>query len=323
MILTSDTLDLLKARLMQPEDVGRQSDWPWVAVRLDAIDPSSAIGLSFLPCPVIGVGNEDHQAAPVCDLIVADEAALAVVAGKIANAPIAAMVLVQHLRASETLEIHHALTVESFAYATVQQGPEFRRWQAAAPGVALARSSPDGPLHVERTGEILRMRLDDPGRRNAIGVGMRDALVEAFDLALADPSIERVELSGTPGCFSTGGDVSEFGVTSDPATAHWIRTLRLPGGRAAQLADRLHSHIDGAAIGAGIEIAAFATHLTATPRSWFQLPELHYGLIPGAGGTISIARRIGRQRTAYLALSGRRIPASRALSWGLIDAIVE
>ena len=46
------------------------------------------------------------------------------------------------------------------------------------------------------------------------------------------------------------------------------------------------------------------------------------GLVPGAGGTVSITRRIGRQRTALLALTGRTIDAPTALEWGLIDAAV-
>ncbi len=81
-------------------------------------------------------------------------------------------------------------------------------------------------------------------------------------------------------------------------------------------------HVQGAAIGAGAEIAAFGSHITAAPRAWFQLPELKYGLIPGAGGTASITARIGRQRTAYMALSMARIPARTALTWGLVDAII-
>jgi enoyl-CoA hydratase/carnithine racemase len=51
------------------------------------------------------------------------------------------------------------------------------------------------------------------------------------------------------------------------------------------------------------------------------LPELALGLLPGAGGTVSITRRIGRWRTAYLVLSGRTIDAATALDWGLVDAI--
>jgi enoyl-CoA hydratase/carnithine racemase len=57
----------------------------------------------------------------------------------------------------------------------------------------------------------------------------------------------------------------------------------------------------------------------AHPDAVFGLPELSLGLIPGAGGTLSITRRIGRWRTAYLVLSGRAIDAATALRWGLID----
>jgi len=53
------------------------------------------------------------------------------------------------------------------------------------------------------------------------------------------------------------------------------------------------------------------------------LPELSLGLLPGAGGTVSITRRIGRWRTAYLVLSGTDIDAPTALSWGLVDGLSE
>ncbi len=80
-------------------------------------------------------------------------------------------------------------------------------------------------------------------------------------------------------------------------------------------------HVQGACVGAGLEMAAFAGRLTATSDAWFQLPELAMGLIPGAGGCVSVPRRIGKQRTALMILSGRRINAATALRWGLIDAI--
>jgi enoyl-CoA hydratase/carnithine racemase len=70
-----------------------------------------------------------------------------------------------------------------------------------------------------------------------------------------------------------------------------------------------------------LEIAAFGNRVTATSNAWFQLPELVMGLIPGAGGCVSVPRRIGRQRAALMILSGRRVNAATALHWGLIDAI--
>ena len=79
--------------------------------------------------------------------------------------------------------------------------------------------------------------------------------------------------------------------------------------------------VNGGAVGAAIEMAAFSKKIVASQNSWFQLPELKYGLIPGAGGTVSIPRRIGRQKTAYMAITAKKVSAKKALEWGLIDAI--
>ena len=59
----------------------------------------------------------------------------------------------------------------------------------------------------------------------------------------------------------------------------------------------------------------------ASPGTGLGLPEIGLGLIPEAGGTVSITRRIGRWRTAFLALTGTTIDAGQALKWGLIDVI--
>ena len=67
----------------------------------------------------------------------------------------------------------------------------------------------------------------------------------------------------------------------------------------------------------------FAGRVVARPDTRIGLPELGLGLVPGAGGTVSLTRRIGRHRTAYLALSGDVIDARTALDWGLLDAVIE
>ena len=74
-------------------------------------------------------------------------------------------------------------------------------------------------------------------------------------------------------------------------------------------------------MGAGIELPSFAGRVVAEPSAWFKLPELAMGLIPGAGGTVSLPHRIGRRRTAYLALSGMRLDATTACAWGLVDEV--
>jgi enoyl-CoA hydratase/carnithine racemase len=98
---------------------------------------------------------------------------------------------------------------------------------------------------------------------------------------------------------------------------------RSPARLLAGMAERVQVELHGACIGAGIELAAFARRVVARPDTRIHLPEIRMGLIPGAGGTASLPRRIGRQRTAFLALSGRWVDAETARAWGLVDALAE
>jgi len=280
--------------------------------------------MSALPCPVIGIAPGRDNALPdiTCDAVVSSKAELAGMVANIERAPLAAAILVQVLRTTATMPIAEALTVESLAYATLQAGAEFRRWLEAYRPVE--RPSSDGPpVLIERIGEHLTITLNRPANRNALSVEMRDAVCEALELVLADPAIRTVSISGAGRCFGVGGDLAEFGSVPDPATGHAIRAVRLPARLLADCAGRVEFRLHGACIGAGVELPAFAGRVVAQARSFFQLPEITFGLIPGAGGCVGIPRRIGRQRTAWLALSARRISAATALRWGLIDALAD
>jgi len=273
--------------------------------------------------PVIGMTPEGicHPLACGCDAVVAGLAEAQELIRNIEAAPLAAMVLVQVLRISEQLPIERALLCESLAYATLQAGAEFRRWLDSAARPARGAPEAGAAVLLERRGADLNLRLNRPARRNALSVEMRDALIEALELVITDDSIEAVTLSGAGKCFSAGGDLSEFGSAADAPLAHAVRSVRSVPALLASCAPRLKFRVHGAAIGAGVEMAAFGAHIEASPEAFFQLPEIRYGLIPGCGGCVSIPRRIGRLRSAYLALSAQPLPAQRALEWGLIDAV--
>ncbi len=96
----------------------------------------------------------------------------------------------------------------------------------------------------------------------------------------------------------------------------------MPAQYLARRADCYTFRLHGACIGAGIEMPAFAGRLVATKDAYFQLPEVGMGLVPGAGGCVSIPRRIGRQKMNLLAITGMQLPADEARTWGLIDEIV-
>ena len=80
--------------------------------------------------------------------------------------------------------------------------------------------------------------------------------------------------------------------------------------------------VHGACIGAGLELAAYSGRVIAGVDTQFRLPEVQMGLLPGSGGTVSVPRRAGRQRSLWLMISGETIDAGTALEWGLVDELV-
>jgi enoyl-CoA hydratase/carnithine racemase len=216
-----------------------------------------------------------------------------------------------------------AVLTESLAYSTLQSGPEFARWlgeRGPAPMPEIA-----DPVLAQRDGDLLRIRFNRPQRHNAFSTDARAALLEALTVAQLDQSVTGIVLSGNGPSFCSGGDLAEFGTFADPPSAHLARTRHSPAlaldALTARFGRSCRADVHGRVLGSGLEMAAFCGWIEAQQDSVLGLPELSLGLIPGAGGTVSVTRRIGRWRTAYLVLSGRTVGADTALDWGLVDAI--
>ncbi len=240
------------------------------------------------------------------------------------GSPLAAAVCDDVLRSADpTGPTLPGVVTESLAYSTLQCGPEFARWLAEQGPTAI----PDipNPVLSERIGNTLRVTFNRPQRHNAFSTDARAALLEALDVARLDPSIDEVVLSGNGPSFCSGGDLAEFGTFADPANAHLVRTRHSPALLLDELTARLgaacRAEVHGQVLGSGLELASFCGRVVCRPDAVFGLPELRLGLIPGAGGTVSVTRRIGRWRTAYLVISGRTIDPATALAWGLVDAV--
>lgn len=237
----------------------------------------------------------------------------------VARNPVASAALVQALRAGRTSSFEGALVLESALYSTLLGGAEFRAWRRSKP----PRRQTDGGKRVicEWTGTDARITLTRPDRRNAVDARMRDELVEALRATAAHPATSGVLLEGRGPDFCAGGDLNEFGSATDLASAHFTRLLRSPARLVHLQREVVTARVHGACIGAGIEVAAAAGRLVADRGAWFHLPEVGMGLIPGAGGTVTVPRRIGRRRTAWMALMGEPVDARTALDWGLVDAL--
>jgi len=252
------------------------------------------------------------------------EDALAQITERVATWPQTAAVCDDVLRAFDpAAPAFTGVITESLAYSTLQSGREFARWLAER-GPKTVPLLPD-PVTSRREGDTVHVAFNRPQRHNAFSTDARAALLEALEVARLDTSVTGVVLSGNGPSFCSGGDLAEFGTFEDPASAHLARTRFSPALVLDEITARLgaacQAVVHGQVLGSGLEMAAFCGQVTCHPDTTLGLPELALGLIPGAGGTVSVTRRIGRWRTAYLVLSGMTIDAATALDWGLVDAV--
>ncbi|MFF1736314.1 enoyl-CoA hydratase/isomerase family protein [Streptomyces sp. NPDC058247] len=293
--------------------------------------PASAVPLlAVLDCTLLeGTAPPDadpRTADPRTYVPVADaDTATERLSQSVRSGPLAALTLAGLLRMTDRLPVAEGLAAEPAAYSTPLAGPEFAAWRTDRPRRPVPPA--DQPVLVHHDGGLLRLELDRPERHNAFSAALRDGLVEAMEIARPDDTVTvtvtDAELAGRGPSFCSGGDLDEFGTASDPATAHILRLRQSAGAAVGRCRDRERARLHGACTGAGIEVPAFAARVTAHPDAFFQLPELAMGLIPGAGPTVGVTRRIGRRRAASPALTGHRLSAVATRDWRPVDHLAD
>lgn len=171
--------------------------------------------------------------------------------------------------------------------------------------------------------------LNRPDKLNALDRGVFEGLHEAGTRARAaagDGSVKAVLLRGAGRAFSSGLDISLFGESLQSgegfgdAGIAWLQEAftvweDLPVPTVAA--------VRGVALGGGCQLAAAAHLRVAAPDASFGVLEARWGLVPDLGGTYRLPRLVGLSRAVDLAVSARRIDAHTALSWGLVDTILD
>ena len=233
-----------------------------------------------------------------------------------------ALVLAHLLRQKAYQNVSQGLVLESLSYGMLQSGSQFMTWLNQRGDITRVLDEKPVVL-ASRSDESLEIYLNRPERSNAYSSDMRDQLFDFLQIARFDEAVTKVKLHGLGKSFCSGGDLAEFGSVDFPPDGHIIRMHRSPALSLHSIADKLEVYLHGVCAGAGIEIPAFASRVFGNESVEIFLPEISMGLIPGAGGTVSLPRRIGPQKTAYLAMSGKTLSLSDALAWGLIDEAVE
>ncbi len=152
---------------------------------------------------------------------------------------------------------------------------------------------------------------------NALAAAVRTGIKEGVEAFGQDPNIDAIVLIGGGRTFIAGADIREFGKPpSGPNLNEVIATME---NSPKLIVAALH----GTPLGGGLETALGAHYRVSLPTTRMGLPEVHLGILPGAGGTQRLPRLTGAKYALDAMISGRHIPAPEAKSKGIVDAIVE
>ena len=175
----------------------------------------------------------------------------------------------------------------------------------------------------EHRGDVLILTLNRPARLNAAPPEMFDRLREAL---LSLDGARAVVIQGLGRAFCSGADVSTGGVGEDDPQTVVREALGDHYNPAIQTIFDLDvpviSAVQGAAAGIGCSLALAADFCIATNTAYFLQAFVNIGLVPDGGASWMLPRLVGRARALEMMMLGERVPAERALSWGMIHRMV-
>ncbi|WP_434043805.1 MULTISPECIES: enoyl-CoA hydratase-related protein [Sorangium] len=178
------------------------------------------------------------------------------------------------------------------------------------------------PVKLDRRGAVAVLTIDRADRRNALS---RDALLAFGRLGreLADdPEVRAIVITGAGDkAFCAGADLKERQGMSPDDVRRQVGLYRTELGVLARSPKPVVAAINGVAFGGGLELALICDLRVAAPHAELALPETSLGIIPGAGGTQRLPRVVGEARAKEMILLGRRLTATEALAWGLVNRV--
>jgi enoyl-CoA hydratase/carnithine racemase len=176
---------------------------------------------------------------------------------------------------------------------------------------------------IERTGNLAQLILNRPEVLNAIDNVMGEELGAACDELAADESVWAIILRGAgERAFCAGADLK---ARRDFSPEQWAAQRALFRGmfkKMRTVPQPMIAAVHGFALGGGTELAMLADFIVASDDATFGLTEVSLGIIPGGGGTQNLPRLIGRNRAKEMIFTARRITATEAKQFGLVNHVV-
>jgi enoyl-CoA hydratase/carnithine racemase len=208
----------------------------------------------------------------------------------------------------------------------------FRSLMSRTPptGKPMSESASTAPLLYTQQGHIVTLTLNRHETRNAIS---EDDVVDALEAACGringDQSVRVVILTGAGSAFSSGGNVKDmqdkkgmFGGTGTEIRDGYRRGIQRIPLAIHRLEVPIIAAVNGAAIGAGCDLAMMCDMRVASEKALFAESFVKVGLIPGDGGAWFLPRVIGLSRANEMAFTGEPVNAATALAWGMVSRVV-
>jgi 2-(1,2-epoxy-1,2-dihydrophenyl)acetyl-CoA isomerase len=178
-------------------------------------------------------------------------------------------------------------------------------------------------VNLYREGAAATIELNRPERMNAWSTGLSRDLLDALRGVAADDGVRAVLLTGAGKAFCSGADLKEGAdqavagkLDTGSALKEWyhpiVTTIR-------RMEKPVVTAVNGPAAGAGMSLALAGDLVVAAESAYFVLAFVGIGLVPDGGASLFVPARVGFARAAEMALLGDRVPAAKAVEWGLIN----
>lgn len=180
-----------------------------------------------------------------------------------------------------------------------------------------------GELRVEVSERVATVTIDREHRRNALSRAVVSGLIEQLDVLGRDPGVGVIVITGAgEKAFCAGGDLSDQVMSEGALGMHHARGDFARLLVAMQACHKpLIGRVQGMALGGGFGVALNCDLVVASEAATFGTPEIKVGLFPMMIMAV-IARNIGRKRAMEMMLTGARVSAQDALSWGIVNEVV-
>jgi enoyl-CoA hydratase len=188
----------------------------------------------------------------------------------------------------------------------------------------MTTKPPPPPLETRREADVLVLVLSRPERLNAVSAEMYTLLVEALEEAREERGVRAILMTGAGAAFCSGADLKEHAKGRRPVAER--KAYIALGQKVNQLIQdspkAVVAAVNGAAVGAGLELALSADFIVVAADARLRLPEVALATFPGGGVTATLPERVGLARAKELLLLGDVFTGDDAARWGLANFAV-